>query len=142
MTCTDFYFIFYPPFPGISSCVRIMYTLMCLHTWRSPAICFRAGSDLGLVYRHELRALSVVFFFPIVTGRRVRCGMIHETNTPYILKHSLIGSRQVLNPGPFCLQSPALPSQLPCCSLQTIFLLLVSSGGLYFSVCITVYSAN
>ena len=29
--------IFFPPSSGISSCVRTVDTVMCLHTWRSPA---------------------------------------------------------------------------------------------------------
>ena len=40
-------------------------------------------------------------------------GFLHETDTPSILKQSLIGSRWGLNPGPFDLESPALPSELP-----------------------------
>ena len=39
---------FFPPSSRISSCVRTVYTVMCLHTWRSPAIGSRAGSDSGL----------------------------------------------------------------------------------------------
>ena len=39
---------------------------------------------------------------------------IYKTNLPYILKQSLIGSRRVLKPGPFDLESLALPSELPC----------------------------
>ena len=31
-------FFNYLPSSGISSCVRTVYTVMCLHTWRSPAI--------------------------------------------------------------------------------------------------------
>ena len=40
---------YYSPSSRISSSVRTMYTVMCLHTWSSPAFCFRAGSDLRLV---------------------------------------------------------------------------------------------
>ena len=37
-------FFYYPPFSGISSCVRIVDMVMCLHTWHSPASNSRPGS--------------------------------------------------------------------------------------------------
>ena len=64
--------LFYPPSSGISSCVRTVYTVMCHHTWRSPAIHLRVGSDSGLISRHELRALSIGFLFPNGSCSEVR----------------------------------------------------------------------
>ena len=61
----NFKTLFNPPSSGISSCVRTVYTVMCLHTWCSPAICFIVGSDLGLISRYELRALLFGFLFPV-----------------------------------------------------------------------------
>ena len=59
---TDNLFIFfsflfnYQPSSRISSCVRTVYTVMCLHNWPSLAICFRAGSDLGPISRRKFWA--------------------------------------------------------------------------------------
>ena len=40
----------------------------------------------------------------------------------HILNQSLIGSRWGLNPGPFNLKSPTLPSELPCLGIRWPFL--------------------
>ena len=39
--------VFCPPSSGIASCVRTMWEVMCLKTWCSTAVWFRAGSNLG-----------------------------------------------------------------------------------------------
>ena len=60
---------FYPPSSGIYSCVRTVYMVMCLQTWRSPAIGFGAGWN-------ELRAVSVGFLFPMGSCSGVLCSVI------------------------------------------------------------------
>ena len=53
-----------------------------------------------------------------VTHDKIPCGIFgilcYSFKCAALLKHSLIGSRQGLNPGPFNLKSPGLPSELPC----------------------------
>ena len=56
--------VFYYPPSGISSCVKTVHTVMCLHTWRSPAIHFRTGSDSGLVSRLKIGFREVIHLPP------------------------------------------------------------------------------
>ena len=69
-------FLNYPPSSRISSCIRTVYTVMCLHTWHSPTIHSRAGSDSMIISRHELGSLLVGFLFPIGSCSGVRCSVI------------------------------------------------------------------
>ena len=66
---------------------------------RSEFLPVRTFVIMGYAYNH--------------TRRHGHQPQIYETNTPYILKLSLIGSRWGLNPVPFDLELPTLPSELP-----------------------------